>query len=81
MSTVFGQLGIFTQRTARRDYLCDGPHDTYAADPVIHKGDAYFRSALPPHSEIGNREWWTHRLCWTCAPVELTTTARGARRD
>jgi hypothetical protein len=76
MTRVLGHVSIYTQHAARKDYSCDGPHDTYAADPVIHKGDTYFRAALPPHSEIGNAEWWTMRLCWTCAPVELTTTAR-----
>ena len=67
MATVLGHPGIFTQHVARKDYHCDGPHDTY------------FRSALPPHSEIGNTGWWLHRLCWTCAPVELTTSVRPAR--
>ena len=76
MATVRGYEGIYTRRTARRDYRCDGPHGTYAADPIIHAGDDYFRAALPPHSDLGNLGWWTQRLCWTCAPVDLTTTVR-----
>lgn len=72
MATVRGSSSIYTRRVARRQYRCDGPHDTYAASDQIMPGDVYWRSSMPPHSEFGNLGWWTHRLCFGCAPVELT---------
>jgi len=79
VSTVRGHSGIYTQRTARKSYRCDGPHDTYFAKETINPGEVYFRASLPPGGEFGYMGWSTMRLCWTCAPSELTSTARVAR--
>lgn len=75
MSTVRGHVSIYTLRKARKRYRCDHDgHHSWASPLYIEPGDDYFRASLPPHSEIGNEHWWTMRLCWGCAPVELTTT-------
>lgn len=37
MSTVRGHSSIYTKRTARKQYPCDGPHDTYFAPDVIRE--------------------------------------------
>lgn len=72
MATVRGQLGIFTKAKARKPYRCHGWNCKADARNTIQPGDTYFRSALPPHSEIGNETWWLARLCVLCAPNELT---------
>lgn len=80
MSTVRGHACIYTRCTARKRYRCDHEmHTTWASPEWIEPGDVYFRAALPPGSEFGYERWMTMRLCWGCAPVELTSTAMVAR--
>ena len=81
MSTVAHDPAIYTLRHARKTYTCDGPHDTYAADPLIRPGTPYFRASLPPWGDIGYGHWQTARLCWTCAPYELTCEVIASSTD
>jgi hypothetical protein len=69
----FGAL--YGVATARKRFWCDG-HLARERHRIM-PGDRYVASALPPdHPDIGNVDWWHHRFCMDCAPIEYADGAR-----